>query len=123
MTEKNINLLWPEEPARMTSRDAEALLLHCVKINASDITIQTDENIFVEVYGKLLRITKRRMTPSEINEIVSALYQSESGLAKLNGGHDLDFAYEIRPERLMVGRLSPPRRISTMPSTMSFSPL
>jgi len=93
------SFLWSEEPARMTARDGEALLLYCVKINASDITIQTDERIWVEVFGKLVQISKRRMTPSEMNEIVSSLYQSESGLAKLNGGHDLDFAYEIRPER------------------------
>ena len=99
MSIKPTNFLWDAEPARMTARDVESLLLHCIKVNASDITITTDDNIFIEVYGKLVRATKRRMTPSEMNEIVSSLYQSESGLAKLNGGHDLDFAYEIRPER------------------------
>ena len=69
------SFLWSEEPARMTARDGEALLLYCVKINASDITIQTDERIWVEVFGKLVQISKRRMTPSEMNEIVSSLYQ------------------------------------------------
>lgn len=96
---ENKSFMWDGEPSRVSARDVELLMLHCVKINASDITIQTDESIFVEVYGKLMRITKRRMTPAEMNEIVSALYQSESGLAKLNGGSDLDFAHEIRPER------------------------
>ena len=94
-------MMWPKEPPRVTARDVEGLLLHCVQINASDITIQTDEPIVVEVYGKLLKISKRRMTPAEINDIVGALYQSESGLSKLNGGSDLDFAYEMRPERDM----------------------
>jgi defect-in-organelle-trafficking protein DotB len=93
------SMMWAGEPPRVTGRDVEALLLHCVDINASDITIQTDEPIAVEVYGKILKITKRRMSPSEINDIVGFLYQSESGLAKLNGGSDLDFAYEMRPER------------------------
>ncbi len=93
------NFMLPNEPSRFTARDVEPLLLHCVNINASDITIQTDEEIFVEVYGRLRRVTKRRMTAAELAEIVSALYQSESGLAKLNGGHDLDYAYEMRPER------------------------
>lgn len=99
MADAKTTMMWDVEPSRVSARDVELLMLHCVKINASDITIQTDQEIFVEVYGKLTRITKRRMTPAEMNEIVSALYQSESGLAKLNGGSDLDFAYEIRPER------------------------
>lgn len=92
-------LMWTEEPARVNAMDVKSLLLHCVKIKASDITIQTDENIAVEIYGKILRISKRRMSTGEMNDIVSALYQSESGLATINGGSDLDFAYEIRPER------------------------
>lgn len=97
--EKNNDLMWKSEPSRVTAKDLEDLLLHCVKINTSDITIQQDEAIFVEVFGKLHRITKRRMTAGELSELISGLYQSESGLAKLNGGSDLDFAYEIRPER------------------------
>ena len=91
--------MYTAEPARFCGRDVKELLLHCVKANASDITIQTDEQILIEVYGRLHRITKRRLTASELNEIVSELYASESGLAKLNGGYDLDYAYEIRPER------------------------
>ena len=91
--------MYTAEPARFCGRDVKDLLLHCVKANASDITIQTDEQILIEVYGRLHRITKRRLTASELNEIVSELYASESGLAKLNGGYDLDYAYEIRPER------------------------
>ena len=91
--------MYPNEPARFTGRDSKDLLLHCVKVNASDITIQTDEQILIEVYGKLHRITKRRLTSSEVNEIVSELYGNESGIAKLNGGSDLDYAYEVRPER------------------------
>lgn len=99
MAEKENNYMLPNEPPRISARDIDGLLLHCVNIKASDITIQTDEEVVAEVYGKLRRITKRRMTAAELGEIVSGLYQSESGMAKLNGGHDLDFAYEMRPER------------------------
>lgn len=99
MAEKENNYMLPNEPPRVSARDIDGLLLHCVNIKASDITIQTDEEVVAEVYGKLRRITKRRMTAAELGEIVSGLYQSESGMAKLNGGHDLDFAYEMRPER------------------------
>lgn len=90
---------YPNEPARFTARDVDPLLVFCVEHNVSDITIQTDEQVFIEVYGKLHRITNRRLTPGELNEIVTSLYASESGIAKLNGGSDLDFAHEIRPDR------------------------
>lgn len=91
--------MYKEEPPRFSARDVDGLLIHCWDSKASDITIQTGEQIFVEIYGKLHRITKRRLTGSEVNEIVSALYGNESGLAKLNGGSDLDYAYEIRRSR------------------------
>lgn len=91
--------MFPSEPSRFTARDVDELLLHCVAHNASDITIQTDEQVIVEIYGKLVKITNKRLSPSEMNEFVSTLYQSESGMAKLNGGSDLDFAYELKPER------------------------
>ena len=91
--------MFPSEPPRFTSRDVDPLLVFCFENNVSDITIQTDEQVFAEVYGKLHRITNRRMTAGELNEIVTTLYSSESGVAKLNGGQDLDFAYEIRPDR------------------------
>lgn len=91
--------MFSPEPARFTSRDIDELLIHCVNHNASDITIQTDEQVFVEIYGKLQKITNRRISPAEMSEFLSTLYQSESGMAKLNGGSDLDFAYELKPER------------------------
>lgn len=97
--EKEINVMWADEPTRFTARDLDSLLIHCVNLNASDITIQTDDEIFCEIYGKLKRITKRRMTAPEVAEIVTTLYLSESAVPQLNGGKDLDFPYEIKPER------------------------
>ncbi len=91
--------LYPNEPSRFTARDLDPFLLYCVSQNASDITIQTDECVFCEIYGKLVRVTKRRMTASEVVEIVTTLYMSESAVPQLNGGKDLDFPYEIRPDR------------------------
>ena len=99
MKVENNSFMFPNEPSRFTGRDVKELLIHAVNANASDVTIQTDEQILIEVHGKLHRITKRRLTASEVAEIVTELYQSESGLAKLNGGDDLDYAYEMRPER------------------------
>ena len=46
---------FPQEPLRFEPNHLDNLLLHCSKINASDITIQTNEPVFVEIYGKLYK--------------------------------------------------------------------
>ena len=51
--------LMPDEPTRFTPVFMERMLEHTEALTASDITIQTGAPVFAEVYGKLLRITKR----------------------------------------------------------------
>ena len=50
--------LFPEEPSRFTQSSIDKLLIHCSKLDASDITIQTDQPIVAEIHGRLLPITK-----------------------------------------------------------------
>lgn len=91
--------MFPNEPSRFNSKEIDELLIHCFKHKASDITVQTNEQIFAEIYGVLHRITNKRLTQSEVVDFIATLYQSESGMGKINGGADLDFAYELKPER------------------------
>ena len=68
------------------------------KNNASDITIQTDESIIAEIYGRLKKITKRRLTNNEVSEIINGIYGANA-TTQLLSGKDIDTHYEVRPTR------------------------
>ena len=69
----NIRLM-PDEPTRFTPVFMDKMLEHAESLNASDITIQTGEPIFAEVYGKLIKITNRRLSNTELGDLINAIY-------------------------------------------------
>ena len=89
---------WPGEPARLRVDDIDALILWCVEQKASDISIQSDRPVFIEVHGALKTATRRPMDAADVNVVLERLYGAEA-LAQLAGGRDLDLSYEIRPDR------------------------
>jgi defect-in-organelle-trafficking protein DotB len=89
---------YPQEPSRFEARHIDDLLVYCHRINTSDITIQTNTPIMVEIYGRLHRITRRQLTNSEVSELLNALYGA-NGTTQIMRGEDLDTHYEIRPNR------------------------
>jgi defect-in-organelle-trafficking protein DotB len=91
------NLL-PNEPARFTPATLDEILAHCEKLNASDITFQNGEPIFAEVYGRILRITQRELSTTEIRELLNYIY-GPNGSAQILSGQDIDTHYEFRPSR------------------------
>jgi defect-in-organelle-trafficking protein DotB len=88
----------PDEPTRFTSVFMERLLEHTEGLNASDITIQTGAPVFAEVYGKLLRITKRSLSNTELGDLINAIY-GPNATTQLLSGQDIDTHYEFRPNR------------------------
>ena len=63
--------LLENEPRRITPNDVDTILEHCCAINASDITLQTNEPIIAEVYGRLCHITKRRLNNAEVGAVLT----------------------------------------------------
>jgi defect in organelle trafficking protein DotB len=90
--------LFPEEPARFTIDMIDKLLIYCTQQNASDITFQTDEQVFAEIYGRLNKVTRRRLSNNEVSETINAIYGA-NGTAQLLSGIDIDTYYEVRPTR------------------------
>jgi defect-in-organelle-trafficking protein DotB len=90
--------LIPQEPIRLTIDTANDVLMHCVKLGASDITFQTGEPIYAEIYGKLHKVTRRRLSNTEVGELINSMY-GPNGTAQIMSGKDLDTHYEIRPNR------------------------
>ena len=89
---------FPHEPLRFGAKDVDKLLGHCSKINASDITLQTDEPVTIEVYGRIYKITKHKLSNTEVGDILNAIY-GPNGTAQILSGTDVDTHYEFRPSR------------------------
>jgi defect-in-organelle-trafficking protein DotB len=90
----------PDEPKdRIGPEDLDRLLGFLVQHDASDITIQTDEKIYAEIYGVLYQTTKRRMSKNEVAFLLNAIY-GPNGTTQLASGEDLDTYYEFRPSRV-----------------------
>jgi len=89
---------WPEEPLRLIEDHVDPLLRWCVARRSSDITIQTDRPIMIEVDGALYPVTKRSMDSADMANVLMRIYGPDA-LAKLASGTDLDLSYEVRPDR------------------------
>ena len=93
----NIRLM-PDEPTRFTPVFMDKMLEHAESLKASDITIQTGEPIYAEVYGKLLKITNRSLSNTELGDLINAIY-GPNATTQLLSGKDIDTHYEFRPNR------------------------
>lgn len=96
-TETN-EYLFPNEPTRFTPVHLDRVLEFCNQFHASDITIQTNEPIYAEIYGKLRRITNRKLSNTEVGDVLNAIY-GPNGTAQLLSGSDVDTHYEFKPNR------------------------
>jgi len=92
--------LMPDEPRdRIGPEDLDRLLAFLVQRDASDITIQTDEKIYAEIYGVLYQTTKRKISKNEVGFLLNSIYGA-NGTTQLSSGQDLDTYYEFRPSRV-----------------------
>lgn len=89
---------WPAEPLRMAEDNLDELLLWGAQQRASDITIQTDRPIYLEVDGILFPVTRRSLDSADMANVLGRIYGADAS-AKLASGRDLDLSYEVRPDR------------------------
>lgn len=90
--------LWPEEPPRMREDDIDSMLMWGVTNRASDITIQTDRQVFGEINGVLHALTRRPLDSADMGAFLNQVYGPDA-IAKLAAGKDLDLSYEIKLDR------------------------
>lgn len=90
--------IWPDEPLRFQEKDLDSLLLWCVQRRASDISLQTDRPIYIEVDGSLHPVIRRNLDSADMANILARIYGPDA-LAKLASGRDLDLSYEVKPDR------------------------
>lgn len=92
------DFIFPHEPVRLTIEVMNDILIHCVKLGASDITVQTGEPIIAEIFGRLNKVTRRRLSNTEVGEVLNAMY-GPNATTIIMSGKDIDTHYEIRPNR------------------------
>ncbi len=90
--------LLQDEPIRFSTETLDRMLLHCVNLSASDITLQTNTPVFAEIHGRLYPITSRKLSNTEVGDMLNAIYGS-NGTTQIFSGKDVDTQYEIRPNR------------------------
>lgn len=93
----NIDLM-PDEPTRFSPVFMDKMLQHAELLGASDITIQTGSPVFAEVYGRLIRVTNRALSNTELGDLINSIY-GPNATAQLLSGKDIDTHYEFRPNR------------------------
>ncbi len=89
---------WPDEPQRFAVEDIDNFLLWCVKQGSSDITIQSERQVYNEIGGELYPGTFRALDAADMAVFLQRLYGPEAQ-ARLASARDLDVSYEIRPDR------------------------
>jgi len=89
---------WPGDSQLFTREGLDGLLIWSYQLGASDIRLQTNTPVFIQLHGRMCRVSARGLTQSEIEEAVNRLYGAD-GQARLKGGSDFDVSYEVRPDR------------------------
>ena len=89
---------WPGESPTFTRECLDGLLIWAYRLGASDVRLQTNRPVFLQLHGRLRPATSRPLTETEVEEAVNRLYGSD-GQARLKGGEDFDVSYEVLPDR------------------------
>ena len=82
------------EPPTFDRDYFHGLLLWAMDHQVSDITIQAGNFVFVERYGPLAPVTRRRWTAAEAYRCAQAIY-GDNAPSQLARGEDIDCSYEI----------------------------
>ena len=89
---------WPDQNLPFTRETLDSLFAWCFGLGASDVRIQTNQPVFVQLHGRMRQVTSRTFTSREVEEGVNRLYGAE-GVARLKRGEDFDVSYEVEPDR------------------------
>lgn len=89
---------WPDEPPRLREDLVDDMLNWAVNQRTSDITLQTDRPLYMEIDGVLWPGTRRPLDSADMAAILTRIYGPDA-LAKLAAGKDLDVSYEIKLDR------------------------
>jgi defect-in-organelle-trafficking protein DotB len=91
------------EPSAFDRGFFDQLLLWATDHDVSDLTIQAGNFVFVERFGRLAPVTRRRWTASEAYQCAQAIY-GDNAPSQLAKGADIDCSHEIARGRHDLAR-------------------
>lgn len=86
------------EPVRFTPAELDRILLHCVQLDASDITFQSNMAVMAEIHGHIFPVSVRKLSNTEVGDLLNSIYGANA-TTQILSGKDVDTHYEIRPSR------------------------
>ena len=90
-----MSTLFPNEPGYFTANELDRLLVYANDMSASDITIQSGEQVIADVKGCLNKITQREITLQEISDMINHIY-GPNATALIYSGKDIDTNYVVK---------------------------
>jgi defect-in-organelle-trafficking protein DotB len=93
------DLRYPDEPNMFGANEIEPFMIWSTQQKTSDVTIQNEDRIVCEIHGKKVRVTNRKLSRSELINIVGSIYKSDGAISKLNSGEDVDLPWNIKVSR------------------------
>ena len=98
-TKPNTAYVFPADPSKIEMRDFRQLVMSLVEAGASDITIQSSEAVRAEINQRRYVCTRRAWDQTDVNRLLSEIYQSQNAPAMIGTMNILDFSYDItRPD-------------------------
>jgi defect-in-organelle-trafficking protein DotB len=88
------SILFKSNVSRYTPDMLEDILEHAFKIKSSDIHIQSNEPIKVEIHGRLKPITDRRLDVNEVETFIKKIY-GDNAITELNQARAIDKSMAI----------------------------
>ncbi|GIK74406.1 MAG: Dot/Icm secretion system ATPase DotB [Chloroflexota bacterium] len=81
-----------------THAELDAMLTSAYRQGVSDITIQSGDQVWVELHGRIRPLTQRFLHDSEVKMAITYMY-GNNAIGVLSGGHAIDKRYEINVDR------------------------
>ena len=93
----------PREPVYFIPEIYDELLEICGNNGASDITVQTNQEVFAEIHGKLYRVNNRKLTSQEVVDLANYIYGPNAS-ALIASGKDIDTNHAIKRDNQVIFR-------------------
>lgn len=82
------------DPAYFAGEVLDELLAYCAANDASDVHIQTDAPVIADVQGRKVCVTRRPMSPAEVEAMTNAIYGT-NGVSEIRQGKEIDIRYAV----------------------------
>lgn len=86
---------FPREPRQFTKEEFDRLLVHVADSDGGDLTIQTEEPAYAYIKGQNIRVTKRKLSNTEMEIICNHIYGQSNGVATIRTGADIDVRHPV----------------------------